>query len=148
MKQPRRQQPIHAACLLSVLLTFGNPFPAVGKAEPSDSIKELKEKRLALLVRIYKATEERSRIDVNLPSDEVHKTKIAVDAARLDLAETKEDRVKACEDIVRSAEGWEKHVTDLVKNGHVSPTELLKAQANVLETRIALEKAHAQGRDK
>jgi outer membrane protein TolC len=135
-------------CLLSLLLAFCNSVIADDKAEPSDKIKELKEKRLAVLVKISDILEERQRNGIVLHFDAVHKAKVDVLAARLDLAETKEDRIKVCEEAVKEATEWEAILKQSVEGGFASPIDLLKAQAATLESRIALEKAKAQGKKK
>jgi len=128
-------------CLLVTLVTAADV-----RAEPPDNLKKLKEKRLALLVKIHEATKERQRIDPAL--DAIRNTMVDVLAARLDLAETKEDRIKVLEDAVKYAEQWEKAVKEMVKGGFAASIDLLKAEAYVLEARIALEKIKAAGKGK
>jgi hypothetical protein len=73
----------------------------------------------------------------------VHQTKVNLLAARLDLAEKKEDRIKICEEAVKNAVAWEESVRKRVAVGNESGIRTLQAQAYVLDTRIALEKAKA-----
>jgi hypothetical protein len=142
------RQAISVAFLSGASLTALNFFTASVRAEPPVSLKELKEKRLALLMKIHKATEERRRVDPSAPFDEVRRAMADVIAARFDLAATAEERVKVCQDGVKYAEGWEKLVEDYVKGARGSPIDLLRARAYVLESRIALEKAKAPVTDK
>jgi hypothetical protein len=134
-------------CLLSLLLTCCNLVTADEMAEPSDKIKELKEKRLAVLVKIFDTLEEKQRSGLVLHFDAVHKAKVDVLAARLDLAETNEDRIKVCEEAVKEANEWEAILKEQ-EGAFASPIDRLKAQAAGLECRIALEKAKAQGKKK
>jgi hypothetical protein len=139
---------LRVVCWLSLLLTVASSVTADDKAEPSDKIKELKEKRLAVLVKIVDSLEQKQRGGMLLPFDAVHKAKVDVLAARFDLAETKEDRIKVCEEAVKEAADWEASLKNLVEGGFASPVDLLKAQAGGLECRIALEKAKAEGKKK
>ncbi len=139
---------IGVACLVGVMLTFGNPVRTADDAPPADKIKELKEQRLALLVQLLEAAKTRCQVDSKAPIENVHKAMQDVFAARLDLARTAPDRLKVCEGAVKSAEDWEGTIKKMLKQGVGAPSDLLKVQAYFAETRIALVKAKADSNDK
>lgn len=130
--------------VLSVVLLIGSSAFSQDKTNSGDKIKELKKQRLALLVKIQKGTAEMHKQDPEeTPFDQVRKTTLDVFAARLDLAETKDDRIKICEEMVNEAVEWEKSVKEQVKQGQAAALDAIKAEAHVVTTRIALEKAKA-----
>lgn len=137
------------ASLVGFLLALGSPISAADKPDAPDNIKELKEQRLALLVKFHQATKARHQRDpASVPLREVHKTMLDVLAARVDLAETPQARIKVCEDAVKYAGEWEGTVKDRIKDGTAPASDALKAQAYVIECRIALAKAKAQSENK
>ena len=129
---------IRSVVSMSIVLLALGP---TARAEQPEGLKQLKEKRLALLLKIHEATKKGQRIDPAMPPDQVRKTMVDVFAAKLDLAETKADRIKIWEEAVKYAQEWEKQVKEMRKNGFAAPVDLLNAEAYVLEARIGLEKA-------
>jgi RNA polymerase sigma factor (sigma-70 family) len=120
-----------------------NELPAnEKKAESAKSIKKLKEERLALLEKIHDTALKLWRSGA-ATEEHVHKAMVDVLAARLDLAEKTEDRIKVLKEAVAQAEEWEKTIARTNQQGLVAQSAYLKAQAFTLETRIALEKAKA-----
>jgi outer membrane protein TolC len=108
----------------------------------ADTIKELLQERLATVVRIHKAVVEGYTQGVaGITLDDLHQAEVTVQNARLDLCETKQDRIKVHEDMVNEAEQWHKFIEKVAQRGQASPVELLKAKAYLLETRIGLERA-------
>jgi proline dehydrogenase len=133
-----------AVTFLGVFFLMCNSAFAQDKTGSGDKIKELKESRLVLLEKIHRfAIEALKQGDPKITFAQVHQTQAGLLAARLDLAEKKEDRIKICEDAVNNAEAWQESVRRLVETGRESGIRILQAQAYVLETRIALEKAKA-----
>ena len=133
-----------AVTFLSVFFLMCNSAFAQDKTGASDKIKELKEKRLVLLKEIHKFTDQAWQMGAGkITFAQVRQAEADLLAALLDLAEKKEARIKICEEAVKNAEEWEKRVAKLVETGQEPLFGRLQAQAYVLETRIALEKAKA-----
>jgi len=132
------------AVLSGIVLMCGSAFTQ-DKTDPGNNIKALKEQRLALLVKIEKGTAEvyKQSSETGITIDQVRQTKADVFTARLDLAETRDDRIKICEEMLNEAAGWAKFVQVQVDRGEVGALDAVKAQAHVLATRIALENAKA-----
>jgi hypothetical protein len=132
------------AVLSVAFLMCGSAFTQ-DKADSGDNkIKELKKQRLALLVKIQKGTAEaHKQVPDEIPFSQVRQTTVDVFAAQLDLAETKDDRIRICEEMVQDAVDWEKGVEEQFKQRQASGLDAAKAQADVLAARIALEKTKA-----
>lgn len=131
-----------AVPVLSVVLLLCISVFAQDKTDSGDKIKELKKQRLALLVKIYEGT---AKAHIHEPErtnvDQVRQSKADVFTARLDLAESKDDRIKICEEVIKDAVEWEKIVESLItEGGQMSALDRSKAQADLLAARIALEK--------
>lgn len=113
-----------------------------GSLAVADTIKQLLQERLAIVVKIHKAVVEGHSIaPAAVTLDDVHQAEVAVQSARLELCETKQDRIKAHETTVKEAEQWQVLVGKLGQGGEATPVDLLKAQAYLLEARIGFEKA-------
>lgn len=130
------------AGLSAAFLMCGSAFTQE-ETDSGDKIKELKEERLALLVTIQNMTAKGFREGLHFTADQVHQAKLDVFTARLDLAETKEYRIKICEEMVNEDTEWATIVEKHVQAGQLNAVEPVKAQAHVLAARIALEKAKA-----
>ncbi len=138
------RQFVLAVTFLSVFFLMGNSTFAQDKPGSGDKIKELKEKRLVLLVKTHEiAVLLWQQNDPKITFAQVQQTKADLFAARLDLAEKKEDRIKICEGHVKDAEAWEQSVRKRAETSRELGIASFQAQAYVLETRIALEKAKA-----
>src|SRR5947209_4646569 len=86
-----------AVTFLSGFFLMCNSAFAQDKTGSGDKIKELNEKRLGLLVKIHEVTLKGYQAgDGKFTYAQVHQTKADLLAARLDLAEKKEDRIKIC----------------------------------------------------
>lgn len=111
------------------------------KASPR--IKELQMKRLAALEQVYEIA---SQIYKNgrASYEDVHSAEVALLAARLEAAETQEERVKVCDEAVAGAVKWHAFAQELVKSAQASRITELKAEAYVLETQIMREKITAE----
>jgi hypothetical protein len=73
--------------------------------------------------------------DPKITFAQVQQTKADLFAARLDLAEKKEDRIKICEGHVKDAEAWEQSVRKRAETSRELGIASFQAQAYVLETR-------------
>ena len=110
------------------------------KVEPSDTVKNLLKERLATVTEIDKLVQTAYR-SAEVGLDQVHQAKAALLAAQLDLAETKDERIKIHEEMVQQAEEWTKSVVEIAKASQATTIDVLKAKAHLLEAQIALERA-------
>ena len=113
---------------------------AAKQVADSDAVKALLKERLATVTEIDKLVQTAYRgAEVGL--DQVHQAKAALLAAQLDLAETKDERIKIHQEMVRQAEEWAKSVAEMAKASQATAIDVLKAKAHLLEAQIALERA-------
>lgn len=117
------------------------PRPAAA-GQPDKVIKELQDKRIAVLKEIVEITEKTYKGGQG-GFDQVAKARLDLLQAQLDASRTKEERVRVLEETVKQAESLEDVVKRLVEAKQAGRVEALKAQALVLQTRIALEQARA-----
>jgi hypothetical protein len=105
--------------------------------------KELQQKRLAVLEEIHDSAK-RLFASARTSFDEVHAAAAVLLAARIEYAETQQDRIKACDEAIQEALGWQKVAQQMVQTGHATGVVELKAQAYLLEAQIAREKAETE----
>lgn len=115
--------------------------PAANAEQPG-KIKELREKRIAVLKEIVEVTEKTYK-GGQVAFDQVVKARLDLLQAQLDASETKEDRIRLLGEMVKQAEALEKAVAKRFEAKEVGRVDVLKAAAFVLETKIALEQAKA-----
>ena len=98
--------------------------------------------RLTILTTIY---EERSRAHKQglMSLDKVHDAQQALLEAKLDLCDTKAQRLAIHEEFVSLARQTAEVVEALAKAAEVPHTELLSARLRLLEAQIRLERAKA-----
>jgi outer membrane protein TolC len=78
----------------------------------------------------------------NLAFGVLHEADVAVLKARLNLCQTKQERIKVYEDTVREAESHNKFVEARFKAGFlITEVDALKAKDYLLECQIGLERA-------
>lgn len=134
-RAPRNSE--HGLTLSCSSSTSTGSRPAIG-----DGTKELQQKRVVVLKQVHDLTVRAYGAgDKNASFDKVLEAKITLFTAMLELAETKTERIRICNEIVKQAEELEKTVLKLSQGGQASRIDVLKAQAYVLETQINLEKA-------
>ena len=123
-------------------LFFCPNFLVTAAAEtPTGNIQEMLQSRLQIVQRIQKIVMAKYAKGI-VAYDVKHEADISVLKARLDLCETKQDRIKVHEEMVREAEGLAGFVENKLKSGYsISQIDVLKAQAYLLECKIRLEKA-------
>jgi outer membrane protein TolC len=126
-----------AACLASLFLVSSNPV-ASKETETSSKVKELQKKRFAVLQSIYDLTK-KGFDDGVIAYEQVRTAKSDLLSAKLDYAETKKDRIKACDEAVADAKEWQKIVQVAVKGNALSRFDELKAESDLLEAQITLE---------
>jgi hypothetical protein len=112
----------------------------VPQEKGSARLKELQQKRLAVLEAVHDAAKQLFST-ARTSFEDVHAASIPLLAARIEYADTQEDRIKACDEAVQEALEWQKVVQQMVQAGRVSGLTELKAQAYLLETQIEREKA-------
>lgn len=118
------------------------------KPKSGDKIKDLKEKRLALLIKIREGVEKLdSRYREGATLDRLLQLEADVLAARLDLAETKEHRINVYLETILDAEKREMRMNKLFLKADIesrlTQIDIDRVRAFVLEVQIALEKANA-----
>lgn len=121
--------------------------PAAGEAsakqaDTSAAIKDLLQQRLATVAEIHELVK-KAYASGEAGVDQVHAARAELLTAQLDLAETNEERIKVHQEIVQQAEGWTKVVAQMANAAQATTIDVLKAKAQLLEARIALERAKA-----
>jgi hypothetical protein len=125
--------------LVLVFCNSGRPEDAA-KAKPS--IKELEQKRLEVLDQVHQNTQtlfQNARIEYG----EVLDSGRDLLAARLEYAQTREDRVRACDAAIEDAEKSVELIKARVAFARANAITTLKAQAYLLEAQIARAKLDA-----
>ena len=123
-----------------VVLSFGLAAVAVNATDSADKVKELREQRLGVLKEIHNFAVSGFKSG-EMPAEAVHRAKLDVLQAQLELAHSKKERMTLLEAAVSEGEQWEAIVRNQVELGEVSKVELLRANALVLNARIDLARA-------
>jgi outer membrane protein TolC len=110
------------------------------KAVPPDRIKALLKEREAVAKDIYELLLEKFK-QGNGTVGPVHRAKMVWLSARLSLAETKPERLKIYEELVKDAKEWEQEAIRNVEKGVGQQIEALTAKADRVEAELALERA-------
>lgn len=110
------------------------------RAESGPRVKELQRQRLEILQQVFDAAQQSFR-DARSSFEDVHQASVALLAARLESADTPAARIKACDEAVEEAQRWRETIKAMVESGRATRITELKAQAHVLETQIARERA-------
>lgn len=131
-----------AALFVGAPPTAPRPAAAGQPDKPDKVIKELQDKRIAVLKEIVEITEKTYKGGQG-GFDQVARARLDLLQAQLDASRTKEERVRVLEETVKQAESLEDVAKRLVEAKQAGRVEALKAQALVLQTRIALEQARA-----
>jgi hypothetical protein len=132
------------AVLVGLLVPQISSFAAAQNVGASEKIKDLLKKRAASAKELYEivrvANQSGSAI---IYRDDVHNAAVVYHNAVLDLCDTKDERLKALEDIVTEAEQWKDIVGQQVRAGLPGKSQLdrLKAEIYYYEASIKLEKA-------
>lgn len=142
-----RQHSTRLACCIGILLLCGRMAVTEGTANSPDRIKPLLQERLAVAREMQKLSVEMYRSG-EASLDEVHQAGLALLNARLELAETQQERIEIHKEMVERAEEYEKNVSQALRaGGPVSPIDALKAKAHLLELRITLERAKTTAKE-
>jgi len=108
----------------------------------NEQVLKLAKERLALVSQLHEMTLATYKTGVTSLS-EVLEVRGDLLAARLDACETKAERIKVLEDMVKTAEEIKNVTERLVAAGEAPQSKLLKARVHVLDARILLEKEKA-----
>src|SRR5436853_51363 len=137
-------RPMPTALAVCILLSAsGDPAGAAPVPAPADKVKELRKEYLATVTKIYELTFARYKTGQASP-DQLLEEQTAILSAKLELAETRQEWIKAYEEMVAPAEQAQEYVLWLVTVGQATTVDALKAKAALPRARIALEKAKAE----
>jgi hypothetical protein len=136
MRPTRKISVCVVAISLGLLFACGKSVWPQGPKKANPRIKELQQKRLVVLELIHEAAK-KSYESARTSFKEVHAAKVELLAARRDYADTRKDRIKACDEAVQEAIAWHTSVQGSVESGRAPRYDELKAQAFVLETQIS-----------
>lgn len=148
---PLQVSTILAASLAGILLLCGS-VAAAGedakasdkKATPTHTIKVLLQERLAVVEKIHQLTVEKYKSG-NANFDEVGQSAIAVLNARLELAESRHERLRILEEMISTAADLKDVATTLARAAEATQVDVLMAEAQLLQFEIALEREKKRG---
>jgi len=127
-------------CILTLSVAEGTV--AQDENTANDEIKALLKERLAIVTTIYEQRlEAHKQGETSL--ENVLEARADLLSARLELCETKDQRVKLHEEMVRLAGESLSALEGLSKAGVIPQVEFLKAKLQLIKARIALERAKA-----
>src|ERR1700737_793079 len=124
------------ACSLCLLFVFSNQVLPEETAKKSPRIKELEQKRLEVLEKIHELAR-KAFGDGVITHEQLRVTKNDLLSAKHDYAETREERIKICDDAVQEAKDWQKIVQEGVKANVFSRLSEPKAQSVLFEAKIS-----------
>lgn len=134
------------ACLVAGVLTLTlgqtGPSQAAQKPQENDAVKALLKERVAALAKIHDLTLAGFK-GGQISYEKVLAAQSALLNGKLDLCETNAERVKAHEEMVKLAEEMVTAVRKLVEVKQATTIDLLKAEVQLLEAKIGLERAKA-----
>jgi hypothetical protein len=125
---------------MGLMFVFCNSVWTQEAKKANPGIKELQKQRLAVLEEI-RDTAKKLFANARTTPEDVHSAERTLLEARVAYAETRKDRIKACDEAVQNANEWHQIVQGRVQASRASGLEELKARAFVLETQIARENA-------
>lgn len=105
-------------------------------------VRELQQKRLAVLESIRESAQALfSRGQA--PYDDVHTASVDLFEARLAYAETRNERIQACDEALKEARTWREIAQGMFEKALSSRIPVLKAEAYVLKVQIDRQNAEA-----
>jgi len=125
---------------VGLLFVFSNSVWTQEAKKANSRIKELQQQRLVVLEQVHDTAKQLFQ-NARIQFESVHGAAAELFAARLEYAETQEDRIKACDDAVKAATECYEVVLAQKQASRGSEFAVLKAKAFVLEVQIAREKA-------
>jgi hypothetical protein len=136
-----------SVCLVAIsmglLLVFGNSVWPREAEKAKLSVKELQQKRLAVLEQIV-AVEKKLFQNARTPYEAIHAAQRELFLARIDYAETQKDRIKACDEAMQETLEMQKIAEARRVAARGSGVAVLQADALLLEIQIMREKAGAE----
>ncbi len=146
MRSHRTKSPVLglAAVVVVAAATAGwlAPTPAADKPKGDDPVKALQKERLVVLEKIHDESL-RAYKGGAIPLDQVLSARLALLHGKLDLCETNAERVQVHEESVKVAGELSDAVRKRADAKQVSALDVLKAEVQLLDARIGLEKAKA-----
>ncbi len=130
------------AVVVAVALTTGSTTPSPAAQPQNDPVKTLQKERLTALQKIYDLSHHAFK-GGSLPLDQVLSAHLALLNGKLDLCETNAERITVYEEMVQVAEEFLKSVRKLAEARQLTARDVLKAEVQLLDARIGLEKAKA-----
>jgi outer membrane protein TolC len=125
---------------LTLLIAVASGLAATDSPSDSPEVKQLLQERLEILTTIYKARVEAHKSGV-MSLDKVLEANAALLHAKLELCDTKEERLKVHAEIVELARQTVQVVEQLSNAAEAPQSELLSARLRLLEARIGWERA-------
>jgi outer membrane protein TolC len=132
----------HVFTLLTMIFTAAAGSLAAENPPDSPEVKQLLRERLEILSTIYQSRRKAHKSGA-MGLDKVLQANAALLEARLELCDTKQERLKVHAEIVELARQTVETVEKLTKTAEVPQSELLDARLRFLEARIALERARS-----
>lgn len=131
-----------AAGVLTLTLSQSGPRAAAQRPPENDAVKALLKERVVALAKIHDLTLQGFK-GGQISYEKVLAAQTALLNGKLDLCETNAERVKAHEEMVKLAEEMVTAVRKLVEVKQATNIDLLKAEVQLLEAKIGLERAKA-----
>lgn len=131
-----------AAGILTLAIAPSGRSPAAQRPQANDAVTALLKERVAALARIHDLTLQGFKAG-QISYEKVLAAQSALLNGKLDLCETNVERVKAHEEMVKLAGEMVAAVRKLVDDQQASGIDLLKAEVQLLEAKIGLERAKA-----
>jgi outer membrane protein TolC len=142
-----RPTPKFSVCLMAIsvglLLVFCSSVWTAEAVKVDSPIKELQQKRLAILEQIADVAKQLFK-NARIPYEATLAAQRDLLTARLDYAETHEDRIKVCDDAIAQATETQEIAEAMRKSARGSQLAVLSADAFLLEAQISREKAGAE----
>lgn len=127
-------------CCVGLLFVFCSSVRTQETKKVSPRIKELQKQRLAILEEVCD-TAKKLFANARTTFEDVHAAERTLLDARLAYAETRKDRIKACDEAIQNAIEWHRLMQARVQASQATRLEELKARASLLEIQIMRENA-------
>jgi outer membrane protein TolC len=128
---------------IPVFLAGGGAPEQAASTPPANGVRTLQEEKLAALKELAAATQ-KAYLAGEGNAEQVHRATAMLLETRLDLSGDDVTRLQVLRDAVKDAESWEAAVRRAAAGGARPMTDALAAKINLLDARIALEKAAAR----
>jgi len=129
-------------CCAGLLVVFGNPVGSQEAKKVNARIKELQMKRLTVLEQRMEVASHLFT-SARISYEEVHSASTDLLTARLDYAQTRDERLKICDQAIKKASEWKEVAQQRKESAQGTMVSVLKAEADILELQIMREKLEA-----